>query len=82
MRIIRARAFTCRGTCFFFPDVEGGKFSSNEPFETQIGVGKVIRGWDEGVYAHMRLYIYKLGYFPPLPLHPVSLEKLGMLILV
>lgn len=29
---------------------------SNKPFETQIGVGRVIRGWDEGEIETQRLF--------------------------
>ncbi|ODV60884.1 FKBP-type peptidyl-prolyl cis-trans isomerase [Ascoidea rubescens DSM 1968] len=57
----------------------GAKFDSSrdrdEPFQTQIGVGRVIKGWDIGVLQlsvgeRARLIIpYNLGYgyrgFPP-----------------
>ncbi|KIY51481.1 peptidyl-prolyl cis-trans isomerase [Fistulina hepatica ATCC 64428] len=58
---------------------DGSKFDSsrdrNKPFVTQIGVGKVIRGWDEGV-PQLSLgqkailtctpdYAYGAGGYPP-----------------
>lgn len=38
------------GTCRVFGDARpySDHIYSNSPFQTQIGVGKVIRGWDEG----------------------------------
>ncbi|KAF9205890.1 FK506 binding protein proline rotamase rapamycin-binding protein [Haplosporangium sp. Z 27] len=58
----------------------GTKFDSsrdrNKPFETQIGVNKVIRGWDEGVpqlslgeKAILRIsydYAYGTDGYPPI----------------
>ena len=34
------------GSILIDPPVDSG-----QPFKTEIGVGKVIKGWDEGVYG-------------------------------
>jgi len=36
--------------------------ASNDPFVTQIGVGKVIRGWDEGVFVILSSFTWHISH--------------------
>ncbi|KIJ98962.1 hypothetical protein K443DRAFT_123428 [Laccaria amethystina LaAM-08-1] len=63
--------------------LDGSVFDSSRdrgiPFETEIGVGKVIKGWDEGQKAFLTAtsdYAYGSRGFPPVipPNSPLKFE--------
>ena len=60
-----------------FPCAPDASLDSGEPFKTTIGVGQVIKGWDEGTSSPARVHLLSVAQSIPIVVSGVPQLSLG-----